>query len=78
MQNATLTAGERVRVAAPQGSRYDGRTGTVEQVLPFDSTVLVRLGAGLVLPFANGELDRVETADEKRARLEREWDLLIG
>lgn len=49
----------RVRVKAPQGSAYDGQTGTVVTQHRDSRTVMVRLDpryGGLTLPFGRGEL----------------------
>jgi hypothetical protein len=45
---------DRVRVAAPQGSIFNGRTGVVVRVT--DDIVYVRFESRLVLPFSPGEL----------------------
>ncbi len=54
----TTTAGRyasRVRVAAPQGSAFDGLRGVVVRLI--DETAFVRLPSGLTLPFGLGELE---------------------
>jgi hypothetical protein len=45
----------RVRIAAPQGSAYDGQRGTVV-TRPCPDTILVRFDSGIVLPFALAEV----------------------
>lgn len=47
----------RVRINAPQGSRYDGERGIVVDIL--DGTLMVDLGHG-VLPFGAGEVEVIE------------------
>jgi hypothetical protein len=48
----------RVRIAAPQGSRYDGERGFVVDIVR--DTLLVQLRPGLVLPFGAGEVEVIE------------------
>lgn len=50
----------RVRIAAPQGSRYNGQRGVVVDILETAGTLMVQLGPGLVLPFGFGEVEVIE------------------
>lgn len=56
-----LTPGTAVQVDTLQGSRYDGRQGTVQRVV--GDVLIVRFVAGLhhafELPFGRGEVRRV-------------------
>lgn len=63
----TKTVGSRyatkVRVQAPQGSAFDGRTGVVVDDIPESTTLMVRLDpvpgvalSGVTLPFGRGEV----------------------
>lgn len=58
--NVGERAASRVRVAAPQGSRFDGLTGVVVRAVHESGTVMVRFERdGATLPFALGELEVV-------------------
>lgn len=54
----------RVRVASPQGSLFDGQTGTIARTAPEGTTtVMVRLDrGGPDLPFGLGELEPLPVA----------------
>lgn len=56
----------KVRIQAPQGSAFDGRTGVVVSDIPESSTLMVRLanprgvrGPESTLPFGRGEVVRL-------------------
>lgn len=57
--------GARVEVRSPQGSRFDGETGTIRRV--YDGTAFVALDhQPVAMPFALGELVSVSRATRRR------------
>ena len=59
---------DRVRVASPRGSVFDGATGTVTRVYRDAGTVMVRLDPpykSVILPFGLSEVQILEWGEER-------------